>query len=264
MRVILLSFLGLLSIALMVQRVAIPAYRNVEASRISQERPAPTPRPEVFTTHFAVEHGHVASPEDLHGHGKLYFVPVGRQAIFVRSLAEYYANKFGIQIYILPEVTLGPAAWVPQRNQYIAEGVTAAMVNAYPEIARNPESVMIALTDEDIFPKEMGWEFTYGNHSSRIGVVSTRRMDPAFWGGRPDNALRLASTRQMLTKYIALQYFHLPESPDPTSDCFRRLPPTQGRTTFTNPICILKLQSTDAWVRPFPASSSPILIRPMR
>src|SRR5690242_15536948 len=61
-RVILLSFLGLLSIALIVQRVAIPAYRNVEASRISRERPAPTPRPEVFTTHVAVEHGSVARP----------------------------------------------------------------------------------------------------------------------------------------------------------------------------------------------------------
>src|SRR5690349_8998123 len=120
MRVILLSFLGLLSIALLVQRVAIPAYRNVEASRISQERPAPTPRPEVFTTHFAVEHGRVAGPEDLHGHGKLYFVPVGRQAIFVRSLADYYANKFGIQIYLLPEVKLGPAACVPRRNQCMA------------------------------------------------------------------------------------------------------------------------------------------------
>jgi len=227
-RVILLSFLGLLSIALIVQRVAIPAYRNVEASRISQERPAPAPRPEVAMTHLAVQHGNVASPEDLHGHGKLYFVPVGRQAIFVRSLAEYYANKFGIQIYILPEVKLAPSACVPQRRQCMAEEVMAAMANAYSDIARNPESVMIALTDEDIFPKEAGWEFTYSYHSSRIGVVSTRRMDPAFWGGRPDNDLRLASTKQMLTKYIALQYFHLPESLDPTSDLFSPLTPNAG------------------------------------
>src|SRR5258707_7500607 len=77
---------------------------------------------------------------------------------------------------------------------------------------------------------QKGWD---GNSriatvSSRMGVVSTRRMDPSFWGGRPDNAVRLASTKQMLTKYIALQYFHLPESFDPTSNLFSPLTPDAG------------------------------------
>lgn len=180
------------------------------------------------STRYAVEHGRVANPEELHGHGKLYFAPVGRQAIFVRSLAEYYANKFSIQIFILPEVKLAPSACVPSRNQCIAEEVIGAMANAYPDIARNPESVMIALTDEDIFPKQLGWDFTYSLHEARIGVVSTRRMDPEFWGGRPDNPAMLASTKQMLTKYIALEYFHLPESLDPTSVLFSPLTPNDG------------------------------------
>lgn len=219
-------------IALIVVRVGIPFYRQLQDNRLSQETsgaaPSPTPAPEVHTTHFAVEHGRVANPEDLHGHGKLYFVPVGRQAVFVRSLAEYYASKFGIQVYMLPEVKLAPSACVPERNQCIAEEVMAAMGAAYPDIARNPESVMIALTDEDIFPLKLGWEFTYSLHSSRIGVVSTRRMDPAFWGDRPNNAFRLASTRQMLTKYVAMQYFHLPDSFDPTSVLFSPLTPNGG------------------------------------
>ena len=212
----------------MVQRVALPAFREVQASNRAQEIPKETPKVEVRSTRYAIEHGSVANPEELHAHGKLYFVPVGRQAIFVRSLAEYYANKFGIQIYLLPEVKLSHAACVPERNQCIAEEVTRAMLNAYSEIARNPESVMIALTDEDIFPKALGWEFTYSLRSARVGVVSTRRMDPAFWGDRPDNALRLASTKQMLTKYIAMQYFHLPESFDPTSNLFSPLTPNGG------------------------------------
>lgn len=229
-RLILLCFLGLSILALIVQR-GIAAYRQVQANRPAQETSAAAhnaaPLPQVRTTHFAVEHGRIANPEELHGHGKLYFVPVGRQAIFVRSLAEYYANKFGIQVYILPEVKLAPSACVPERNQCLADEVMAAMETAYPEIARNPESVMIGLTDEDIFPKP-GWEFTYSWHSTRIGVVSTRRMDPAFWGGPQDPALRLASTKQMLTKYIALEYFHLPESLDPNSVLFSPLTPNGG------------------------------------
>ncbi|HEY2913922.1 MAG TPA: hypothetical protein VGK21_11225 [Candidatus Angelobacter sp.] len=208
--------------------MAVPFYREMRATGSVQQTPKPVPMPIVRTTQFPVEHGHVASPEELHGHGKLYFVPVGRQAIFVRSLAEYYANKFGIQVYILPEVKLSPAACVPERNQCIAEEVIGAMTSAYSDIAGNPESVMIAITDEDIFPKELGWEFTYSLHSARMGVVSTRRMDPAFWGDRPDNAVMLASTKQMLTKYIAMQYFHLPESFDPTSILFSPLTPNGG------------------------------------
>ncbi|HEV7673256.1 MAG TPA: hypothetical protein VGQ12_01870 [Candidatus Angelobacter sp.] len=206
----------------------MPAFREVQASRATQEARKEKPRVEVRATRYAVEHGRVANPEELHGHGKLYFVPVGRQAIFVRSLAEYYAQKFGTEIYILPLVKLAPSACVPERNQCIAEEVVGAMANAYPDIARNPESVMIALTDEDLFPKATGWDFTYSQHSDRIGVVSTRRMDPSFWGRRPDNAARLASTKQMLTKYIALQYFHLPESFDPTSILFSPLTPSDG------------------------------------
>jgi YD repeat-containing protein len=206
----------------------MPAFRDVQAPRAAKEVPKETPRVEVRSTRYAVNHGRVANPEELQGHGKLYFVPVGRQAILVRSLAEYYAKKFGTQIYILPEVKLAPSACVQQRNQCIAEEVVGAMANTYPDIARNPESVMIALTNEDIFPKEAGWNFMYSQRADRMGVVSTRRMDPSFWGGPPDNAVRLANTRQMLTKYIALQYFHLPESFDPTSILFSELTPNGG------------------------------------
>jgi YD repeat-containing protein len=53
-------------------------------------------------------------------------------------------------------------------------------------------------------------------------------MDPAFWGGPPNNAARLASTKQMLTKYIGLEYFHLPQSFDPTSILFSPLTPNDG------------------------------------
>ena len=74
----------------------------------------------------------------------------------------------------------------------------------------------------------MGWDFTYSFHSTRLGILSTRRMDPAFWGDRADDAIRLASTKQMLTKYIAIEYFHLPESFDPSSVLFSPLAPNGG------------------------------------
>src|SRR5215469_4219696 len=39
------------------------------------------PRPQFRKTEYPVEHGESVRPEELHGHGQLYFVPVGAQAI---------------------------------------------------------------------------------------------------------------------------------------------------------------------------------------
>src|SRR5262249_46078255 len=144
---------------------------------------------------------------ELHGYGTLYFVPVGSQAIAAQSLADYYKEKFGTDITVLPPVAIRPADCLPERRQCVAEELEVEMTSAYPEIARNPDSVMIGLTDEDIFPRGLGWRFTYSLHGTRVGIVSTRRLNPSFWGGQPDEAAQLASTKQMLTKYVALMYY---------------------------------------------------------
>ena len=187
------------------------------------EEPDTSDEPEL-----AVEHGQVVKPEELHGHGKLYFVPVGTQAISAEFLAQYYRDKFHMEVTVLPAAKVGPVSCVPERGQCVAEELEIDMTSAYPEIAKNPASVMIALTDEDIYPRELGWEFTYSLHWARIGIVSTRRMDPSFWGDPPNEANRLANTRQMLTKYVALMYFHVPESFDPTSIMYTPLTPDGG------------------------------------
>jgi len=222
---VLLISLSLTLFFVIVGTVAFAAYRFFTTGFAAIPRSSEDVPPH---TEWPVEHGRLASPDELRGHGRLYFVPVGRQAIAVQSLADYYHEKLGIEVTVLPQVEIRPADCVPQRRQCAAEELEAEMTAAYPGIARNPDSVMIALTDEDIFPREAAWEFTYSWHSARFGIVSTHRMDPAFWGGEPDEAVRLASTRQMLTKYVAMQYFHLPASFDPTSTMRSPLIPDGG------------------------------------
>src|SRR5689334_17043991 len=60
-RLILFCFLVLSILVLVVQRVGIAMYRQMQANRVSQETstaaPRPTPAPEVHATRFAVEHG---------------------------------------------------------------------------------------------------------------------------------------------------------------------------------------------------------------
>ena len=179
----------------------------------------------------AVEHGDVVKPEELEAHGKLYFVPMGHQAIPVESLAAYYHDKFKIEITVLPEVAISTAAYDAPRTQYIAEEMILDMKRANPQIARATDSIMIILTDEDIYPRSLGWKFTYSFHTGyKFAVVSSRRYDPAFWNSRKphDPATQLACARQMLTKYIAMLYFHLPSSFDPTSVMYQPLTPNGG------------------------------------
>jgi hypothetical protein len=175
-----------------------------------------------------VLHGDIARPRELEARGKLYFVPMGRQAFSVDSLADYYRNKFQIEITVLPEVPMGVQSFIAPRQQYVAEEMILDMKRAYPKIARAPDSVIIILTDEDIFPRSLGWKFTYSFHTAyKYAVVSSRRNDPAFWdSSQPHNPVaQLASLKQMLTKYIALLYFHLPHSFDPTSIMYQPLEP---------------------------------------
>lgn len=205
----LLISVTLAAFLVVVGTLTFAVYRVLKTSSVAIHR--------LRKSEYPVAHGAVVRPEELHGHGKLYFVPVGSQAIPVQSLADYYLEKFGTQITVLPQVDIQPADCIPARRQCVAEELEAEMTTAYPDIARDPDSVMIALTDEDIFPRDLGWRFTYSLHSARFGIVSTRRMDPAFWGDKPDDAIRLASTKQMLTKYVAMMYYRVPDSFDPTS-----------------------------------------------
>jgi len=87
----------------------------------------------------------------------------------------------------------------------IAEELILAAKRAHRKIADDPDSTMIVLTDEDLYPRSLGWKFTYAFYSDyRFGIVSTHRMNPAVWHDPPNDEKTLASTRQMLTYYIAL------------------------------------------------------------
>jgi YD repeat-containing protein len=174
----------------------------------------------VMISNLAVEHGGNAKPEDLEAHGKLYFVPMGAQAFPAESLAAYYTHKFKIEVSVLPKVPVGNMTYDATRHQYIAEEMILDVKRAYPRIARAKDSVVLILTDDDIYPRSLGWKFTTSFRSEgRFAVVSSRRNDPSFDStGKPaDPETKLAGVKRTISKYIGMLYFHLPVSSDPTS-----------------------------------------------
>jgi hypothetical protein len=176
-----------------------------------------------------VKHGDPARPDEFHAHGKLYFVPVGKQVISADSLAAYYRQKFAIEITVLPPVKIPSLAWIPERRQYIADEVTAAMTTAYPDLARMRDSVMIALTDADIYSKELGWNFTYSLHPTGLPW-----FPPTAWIRLSGESLTMRSTGwpapgKCSPSMWPCCIFTFRKASIPAALCIRRSRPMEGR-----------------------------------
>src|SRR5207244_9999237 len=106
---------------------------------------------------YAVVHGGVAKPDELVAHGKLYFVPMGRQAISVEALANYYRDKFKIDVTVLPEAAISSSSYDAKRKQYIAEEMILDMKSTHTRIARAADFFIIIINEIDITPRDVYW-----------------------------------------------------------------------------------------------------------
>jgi hypothetical protein len=176
-----------------------------------------------------------AKAEALIPDGKIYFVPIGPQAVPVEKLAAHYKEKFGLDVTVLPPMAIPANAYVESRKQYGAEDLIDAMRKDHWDLAMDPNAHLIAITHADIFIRSQDWYFTYALRAGdRSAVVSTARMYDRFWNhhwwsGSSLNASDLQEielrARQMITKEIAVQYWHLPMNDDPKSVLMKTLTP---------------------------------------
>lgn len=163
--------------------------------------------------------------EGLQGSGKLYFVPLGDfPANKVNDLASYYRNKYGIEIATRPGVPLPPTAINQERNQLIAERAVEIMKQANPELTNDPQAIMIGLTDRDMYIDKFGWQFSYGYRTQgKYAVVSSGRMNEPNGGKEVTEELISKRLRKIVTKYVGILYFRLPQSDDPRSVLYREI-----------------------------------------
>ena len=169
-----------------------------------------------------------AAAADLAGDGKIYFIPIGPQAVPIEQVAAHYRQKFGLDVTVLPPMPLPDNAFVAARKQYAAEDLVDAFRKLHFDLANDSHAYLIGVTHADIFIRSENWVFTYGlRDGERSAVVSTARMYDRYWSswgwlrGSGLSATDLHQIelreRQMITKDIALQYWRLPMSRDPKS-----------------------------------------------
>jgi hypothetical protein len=126
----------------------------------------------------------------LHGSGQLYFVALGQMShVDVNDLARRYQERYGLSITVLPPL---PLAYEGRRQQ--ATRIMGALKEALPELAANPQSVIIAVTDV-----EMDW-FSWRD-DERLAVVST-------------SGLTKTQFEKEVSRCLGLLWFELPTSTD--------------------------------------------------
>lgn len=167
----------------------------------------------------SVKQEHVpAKLSELHGEGEVYFVPIGAQAIAPLSLLGHYKSKFDLTVHLLPQLPLEARAFDAKRKQYILEEMIEQMKQAHPDLAKDANAVMIVLTNEDIYARSNGEKYVCSYRTEgRFAVVSTRRMDDAYWGASAKPELTLRRLQHTLTKSIAVLHYNLSLSADPES-----------------------------------------------
>lgn len=151
---------------------------------------------------------------------KVYFIPIGESpAAEIQELVSYYHEKFGLEINVLPAFQPQPGDIDAGRRQLIAENVVSSMVRAHPDYARNRALVLIGITDYDIYPRSMNWQFVFGwrEFQSHAAIASTARMGLHYLGEPTDQATVSTRLRKVVTKDIGLMVFEKLPNNNPKS-----------------------------------------------
>ena len=157
----------------------------------------------------------------LKGSGRIYFVPLGDfPADAITDLVAHYRGKYGLSIETVPAVPLDPQAFNDERHQLIAEQAVTIMKNANPELVKDPNTILIGLTSEDMYISKYDWQFTFSwRQEGRYAVVSDARMHL----GSPAADLVQSRLRKMTTKNIGILYYRLPQSEDRRSVLYKNV-----------------------------------------
>ena len=110
---------------------------------------------------------------------KVYFVPIGDfPTDQVHELANYCHRKFGLQVPVLRTIDVSARDLDSDRGQLIAEKLVTEIRSAFPELAADPNAIIIGLTSQDMYIARKDWRFAFGWRDAHTptAVVSTARM----------------------------------------------------------------------------------------
>jgi YD repeat-containing protein len=149
----------------------------------------------------------------------VYIVPIGLdQSQSVDWAPAYYKSMLGINVDVLPSVAISPDLIDQTRNQLNAERCVDFMQEKYPDLARDPSSIMVAIVSSDMYIPGLGWSYAENFRSNgRFAIISSARLHPLGLLEKLNPEWLNSRIQKLLTKNLAMLYFDLPMSSDYTS-----------------------------------------------
>ena len=149
--------------------------------------------------------------------------PLGRVSPdLVRDLVDYFDEEYGLRVGVLKPVAIPEGMLNERRGQVDAIDLAELMEDRFPSDAHSQYAILIGLTPADIYISTVDWRYAFGLRQPQP-VISTARMDQAFYGLPADNDLTFSRATKLLSKYVGLFYYHLEPSDDPRSPMFNNI-----------------------------------------
>jgi YD repeat-containing protein len=150
---------------------------------------------------------------------KVYLVPVGLDSYQSLDWAPaYYKEKLGIEVSVLPSISLDRTLIDSQRGQLNAGKCIEFIKDRYPELARDASVMMIGVTSSDMYMSSNNWRYTENMRSEgRFAVISSARVHPPALWEKLNPEWLTSRVQKLITKNLVMLYFGLPLSSDYTS-----------------------------------------------
>jgi predicted Zn-dependent protease len=163
---------------------------------------------------------------------RVCLVPMGDVSKdLVDAIVAHYRSEYGLAIHVAKPISL-PTGF-ERATQLEESRLHKYMLDAYPKLAGDKNVTLIGILPVDIYLRGQQWEWGFGRLRGEPGtgggidyrqaIVSTWRMDPRNLGERPDTELRNQRVIKLLSKYIAMAYYNLPLTNDPTSVTYNNI-----------------------------------------
>jgi predicted Zn-dependent protease len=150
---------------------------------------------------------------------RIYLVPISLDPnLSLEWAPQYYKQKFGIEVTVLPSLPQDHKLLNPARRQLNADSCVDFMQEKHPELARDPSALLIGITSHDIYIPALNWSYAENMRSEgRFAIVSSARLHPPFLLEKMNPEWLTSRLQKLLTKNIVMLYFGLPMSSDYSS-----------------------------------------------
>jgi predicted Zn-dependent protease len=145
----------------------------------------------------------------------------------VAEISDHYLYVHGLKVAVLPSRSLPAETVDAARRQVISEELLHFMRRENSSLAADSRNVIVGLITLDMYPRKLGWAYAWAWREWRVGVISTARLDPTWYGEPADPSLLRLRLRKVVAKTVGLLYYRLPVNDNPRSAFYQALSTVQ-------------------------------------